>query len=196
MYKWIWILSFLLITSTSNSQENSSHFIFTPAFLYREEARVRNEQSSYNLTLLDVKLGYQFSNSTFIGLYFGYDQENIQADNYPTIGVTTRSQYNRSDYGFSLGYVRYDYYVIFTVIVNSQWELKESQQKLIYSNALGGALDFGVNFKIGDFISIGPRLTLKILEYSTVNNGATVTGLSPSLRRSVIEPYFVTWFEF
>lgn len=198
----LYLLSFLVaidivigFTRKALCAEGSSGLVVSPAVFYREEYRSRNEQSSFNLTLLDLRIGYLFPSGLFLAALADWERENVQADNYPTTGVSSYFQYTRTQGGLSVGYVRSDYYALLSLLAGGVWDLNNGAEHIIYDNGLGAQLDLGVNFKIGDLTYIGPRITLRGMQYYRLRNSDGESSLTPPLSRATLEPYFVLWFE-
>ncbi len=196
IYICVTLTSSLWSPSQLFAESETSGWVVSPALLYREEARSRSESASFNLFLLELRAGFTFSNSLFVGGLYGNEQEMIRADNYPVTNQSSQIHYNRTVMGLSVGYVRYDYYLIGSVLGSGSWSYSNGSSTVTYGGGLGAQLDLGVNFKIGDVTWIGPRLTYRLVQYRSITTSDSASVLDPPLQRAVIDPYFVVWFQF
>ncbi len=57
----------LLSSSLAFAEDRASGWVVSSALLYKEEVRSRSEEANFDLCLLELRLGYLFANSLFVG---------------------------------------------------------------------------------------------------------------------------------
>ena len=183
---------------TQKNAASGNRVVFSWGFSYNEDRREDDNQSSQVEGLTDLRLGYQWRQGWYLGLYYGYEQEKIKANDYPVVGLYRDSRHTRVGYGLTGGYVYGSFYGMFNYLPICEWELRDVSTTSVFRGGSGYQIDFGINFEFfgsPNFL-LGPRLSYKYAEYSKEKTSSSETELKPKLKRTALDPYFILWFEF
>lgn len=182
-----WIFSVLLtLSSGSVLAQDGSGLSFSPAlsyFSYEDRGGNPSSVSREAGTMLDLRLGYNFSSSIYLGV-------NYMTNNYRDEGISTASDDNVTGIGPQIGFFTGGWHLMFTYYV--QTELRPSAA-VRFSGGTGTQFDLGYRWMMGSW-GLGPYLSMRNLTYSKQQtNGADVT-MTENRQWNRFYPYIAIWF--
>ena len=165
--------------------------IFSPSFIYStidESNQVTGgtvNDRSRSLLLYDVRLGYVFRGGFYFGLLFAGE----------TVDINTNSpSSSRQSIGISFGYLRKGWFISGHAFPYSKQTLTGTTDVSEYSDGLGFQLDAAYYFRLGRFVSLGPQLVYKSIQYGEGESAVTSVDADAQSQHTVLTPMLTLIF--
>jgi hypothetical protein len=169
--------------------ERDFGLMMTPSFMYldvNEDNDVTNvtvNDRIRGLLFYDIRLGYGFHSGFYFGILYSGETQNVENS------ATSSLQNSRESIGLTVGYIKRGWALTASFLPYSKKTAStEVTDIAVYSEGMGFQLDAAYYFRLGRFVSVGPQLTFRSIQYRKGEQAANQVNSDANSQHTIFTP--------